>query len=133
MKTEVFKHSRLARTPPSTFLFLHLHLSNSPGSENPSPFLGSSDALLSTANDNRLVSAVDSLIKMRSIEGATACLGLGGQCSAALSGWVIGPPNRRCQRPLSTNRRTALRILQCAEVFDFWGLRPYLSHNPATF
>jgi hypothetical protein len=35
MKTEAFKHSRLARTPPSTFLFLHLHLSNSPGSEEP--------------------------------------------------------------------------------------------------
>ena len=29
--------SRSARTPPSTFLSLHLHLSNSPGSENPSP------------------------------------------------------------------------------------------------
>jgi hypothetical protein len=41
MKTEVFKYSRLARTPPSTFLFLHLHLSNSPGSEDPSPTVGS--------------------------------------------------------------------------------------------
>jgi len=26
-----------ARTPPSTFLFLHLHLSNSPGSLGPHP------------------------------------------------------------------------------------------------
>jgi hypothetical protein len=47
MKTEAFNYSRLARTPPSTFLFLHLYLSNSPGSEEPVsqlweffPFLG---------------------------------------------------------------------------------------------
>src|ERR1700759_4774213 len=30
-KTQGFRASRSARTPPSTFLFLHLHLSNSPG------------------------------------------------------------------------------------------------------
>src|ERR1700709_37509 len=41
MKTEGFKYSRLARTSPSTFLFLHLHLSNSPGPEHPSPIAGS--------------------------------------------------------------------------------------------
>ena len=30
-----FQLPRPARTPPSTFLFLHLHLSNSPGPEDP--------------------------------------------------------------------------------------------------
>src|ERR1700753_741145 len=44
--TCVFKQSRLARTPPSTFLFLHLHLSNSPGSEGPSPIAGSFRSLI---------------------------------------------------------------------------------------
>ena len=39
MKTEAFNYSRLARTPPSTFLFLHLYLSNSPGSEDPTSHL----------------------------------------------------------------------------------------------
>src|SRR5512136_2807234 len=83
MKTEVFKYSRLARTPPSTFLFLHLHLSNSPGPEDPSPITvsilasprGSPGSPHSTANDNRLVSAVDSLISMRSFTGTKTCLG----------------------------------------------------------
>jgi hypothetical protein len=32
-KTRGFREPRSARTPPSTFLFLHLHLSNSPGPE----------------------------------------------------------------------------------------------------
>src|SRR5258705_2541427 len=62
LKTEVSKYSRSARTPPSTFLFLHLHLSNSPGSENPNFQPGRPH---STANDNRWLSAVDSLISMR--------------------------------------------------------------------
>src|ERR1700743_399770 len=35
MKTEVSSHSRLASTAPSTFLFLHLHLSNSPEPRGP--------------------------------------------------------------------------------------------------
>src|SRR5436190_9470654 len=59
LKTEVSKYSRPARTPPSTFLFLHLHLSNSPGPENPnSPWRGGPQNSHSTANDNRLGSAV---------------------------------------------------------------------------
>src|SRR3978361_1141536 len=77
MKTEVFNYSKLARTPPSTFLFLHLHLSNSPGFENPSPITGSSASPHPTANDNRLLSAVDSLILVRSFTGTKTCLGLG--------------------------------------------------------
>src|ERR1700742_1027528 len=77
MKTEVFKYSRLARPPPSTFLFLHLHLSNSPGPEDPSPISGCPQTTHSTTNDNRQLSAVDSLILVRSFTGTTRCLGLG--------------------------------------------------------
>ena len=108
MKTEIFKYSRLARTPPSTFLFLHLHLSNSPGSENPSPIAGRSLTSLgkpprsphSTANDNRLASAVDSLILVRSFTGTKTCLGQ-------------GPKQRRAQWP---GYRPARSLLSTAVV-----------------
>ena len=43
----------------------------------------------------------ESLIVMRSLRDATRCLGLRGQCIAALSGRVIGPPDWSCQRPSS--------------------------------
>src|SRR3954464_7340565 len=45
--------SRLARTPPSTFLFLHLHLSNSPGRKTRLPSQEASRSTHSTANNNR--------------------------------------------------------------------------------
>ena len=48
-------------------------------------------------------------------------------------GRVIGPPDRRCQRLMSTNRRIAPRFLHCAETPIFQGQTPYLSHNPAAF
>jgi len=56
-------------------------------------------------NSNRLVSAVVSLNKVRSISGAFARLGQwpGG---AALSGWGYRPHLPGCQRQSSTNRRT---------------------------
>src|SRR5215475_12406897 len=76
-KTLSFRDPRPARTPPSTFLFLHLHLSNSPGPETPPPVgRKGSQSSVSTANDNRLGSVVTSLIKMRSFTGAKTCLGL---------------------------------------------------------
>src|SRR5271167_445561 len=105
LKTEVFKYSRSARTPPSTFLFLHLHLSNSPGSENPSPIAGAfcrnspkrgvSRRPHSTTNDNRLSSAVESLILVRSFTGTKTCLGQ-------------GPRQRRAQWPVYKPGRSAL-------------------------
>src|ERR1700761_8962238 len=105
MKTEVFKYSRLARTPPSTFLFLHLHLSNSPGSENPSPLAGSLPFETlprksfrhphSPTNDTRLPPAVDSLISVRSFTGTITCLGR-------------GPRQRRAQWPGYKPPRSAL-------------------------
>ena len=88
----------------------------------------SSNILHSTANNNRLVSAVESLIKVRSIKGANACLGLVGQCSAALSGRFISSPDRPCQRSLSTNRRIVWSFLQCAKVLAFSG--PYAVLEP---
>ena len=48
-------------------------------------------------------------------------------------GRVISPPDRRCQRLLSTNRRLALPVSRRKEASIFAGFAPYLSHNPATF
>jgi len=121
--------SRSARTPPSTFLFLHLHLSNSPGPENPSPlfrelrpsprpFNEGFQTSHSTTNDNRFPPAVDSLISVRSLQARTNALAEG-QCSAALSGRFIGPPHRRCQRLMSRNRRIGSRILSRRQALFF--------------
>ena len=105
LKTEAFKYSRLARTPPSTFLFLHLHLSNSPGPKAPSHHGGS---ILKPPSDDKSQPISDRLLIHSSKRGASQARKLAvaeGQSSAALSGRVIGPPNRGCQRSLSTNRR----------------------------
>ena len=74
------------------------------------PFLEGSRSSHPTTNNNRLLSAVESLIVMRSLRGAKRCVGLGGQCIAALSGRVIGPPDRGCQRPSSRNCRIARKF-----------------------
>ena len=86
-----------------------------------------------TTNNNRLLSAVKSLIVMRSLRGAKRCVGLGGQCIAALSGRVIGPPDRGCQRPSSRNCRIARKFFQTPRSPYVSGLWPHLSHIPATF
>ena len=83
--------SRLARTPPSTFLFLHLHLSNSPAlrtrffrsevSSPPSvagslePGCPAAQPIHRTKNDNRQLIGCSSLITMRSLRGAEMCQG----------------------------------------------------------
>jgi hypothetical protein len=86
LKTEVFKYSRLARTPPSTFLFLHLHLSNSPGSK-PLPTIRRDICnLIRRQITTDFLSVVDSLIIMRSFRGAVARRGR-------------GPKQRRAQWP----------------------------------
>jgi hypothetical protein len=48
-------------------------------------------------------------------------------------GRFISPPDQRCQRLLSTNRRVALPVSRRKEASIFAGFTPYLSHNPATF
>jgi hypothetical protein len=124
LKTEVSKYSRSARTPPSTFLFLHLYLSNSPGSENPnSPTRGGSGRPHSTANDNRWVSAVDSLISMRSFTGTKTCLGQEPrQCRAQWSGYkpaqsalstpVVNKSSHRERESHTTKKSRYLRALR---------------------
>jgi hypothetical protein len=93
--------SRSARTPPSTFLFLHLHLSNSPGSKTPLPSREPStgkpleeafQTSHSTTNDNRLGSAVDSLILVRSFTGTKTRLGRGPKQRRAQ--WAVYKPAR---------------------------------------
>jgi len=49
-----------------------------------------------------------------------------GQCSAALSGRVIGPPYLACQRPLSENRRMTWIIFATQRSPDFSRLRAVL-------
>ena len=78
-----------------------------------------------TTNNNRLLSAVESLIVMRSLRGAKRCVGLGGQCIAALSGRVIGPPDRGCQRPSSTNCRIRSKKFATQRSPYIWGLWPH--------
>ncbi len=72
----------------------------------------------STTNDNRFPPAVDSLISVRSLQARTNALAEG-QCSAALSGRFIGPPHRRCQRLMSTNRRIGSRFLSRRQALIF--------------
>ena len=102
LETEVSKYSRPARTPPSTFLFLHLHLSNSPGSENPTPQAG---RVIKTLIRRQMTTDWDRLFfthHHEELDGHDKLPWPRGQCSAALSGRFIGPPNRRCQRLSST-------------------------------
>src|SRR5215475_6481641 len=112
LKTEVSKYSRPARTPPSTFLFLHLHLSNSPGSENPTPRGGE---VVKTLTRRQMTTDWDRLFfthHHEELDGHDKLPWPRGQCSAALSGRVIGPPNWRCQRLRQQNFTSKARILQ---------------------
>ena len=67
----------------------------------------------------------ESLIVMRSLRGAKRCVGLGGQCIAALSGRVIGPPDRGCQRPSSRNCRITSKKFATQRSPYIWGLWPH--------
>ena len=134
MKTEVFKYSRLRKDSA-----VHVSLSSSslvkqPGIAGTPPFRPEgSRSSHPTTNNNRLLSAVESLIVMRSLRGAKRCVGLGGQCIAALSGRVIGRPDRSCQRPSSTNCRIVWKNFETPRSPYVSGLWPHLSHIPATF
>jgi hypothetical protein len=116
---------------------VHVSLSSSslvkqPGAETPLPYRGALSVPHSTANDNRPTPAVFALIIMRSLRARKLALAKG-QNSAALSGRVIGPPDLRCQRPLSTNRRIEELFLRREEAALFGDFAPHLSHIPATF
>ena len=130
-KTEVFNLPRPARTPPSTFLFLHLYLSNSPG---PKPQLpsGSSRNLHPTVNDNRFSPAVDPLFKSERLQRRGS--GLGQEPKQRRAQWVSYRP---AQSGLST---TFVRKPSHTEARPgrgkfpwFWGdFAPYLGHIPTT-
>src|SRR5215475_10071758 len=77
LKTEVSRYSRPARTPPSTFLFLHLHLSNSPGPEDPNSPGGE---VVKTLIRRQMTTDWDRLLftlHHESLTGTTNCLGQG--------------------------------------------------------
>jgi hypothetical protein len=98
---------------------VHVSLSSSllvkqPGTEGPNCITHP------TTIDNRQLSAACSLIGMRSIE-ARRCVLAEAKTAAALSGRVIGQPDPRCQRPLSTNRRIGKKIHRAANKPRFIG------------
>jgi hypothetical protein len=98
----------------------------------PAPTLKGSFQSHPTTNNNRQLSAVYSLISMRNFAGHKTLRWPRGQCSAALSGCLIGPPDRGCQRSLSTNRRIESGNLEAPKSPYFSVLHAALGHNPAT-
>jgi hypothetical protein len=72
----------------------------------------------STANHNRQVPVVDSLIKMRSFKGHESLPWLRANAAPRSVGRVIGPPNRSCQRSLSINRRIVWDIFAVRRSLD---------------
>jgi hypothetical protein len=113
-KLALSRKARSARTPPSTFLFLPIQLSNSPGREPLSQLLGATKALPltlhPTTNDNRITAGCLFTHLNEEHRGTEPCLGRRGQGSAALSGWVISSRFVYCQRLSSTNCRIAQTI-----------------------
>jgi hypothetical protein len=97
---------------------VHVSLSSSslvkqPGVQKPPlPPLGASEDSHSTANDNRLLSAVDSLILVRSFTGTKTCLGQGPRQRRAQ--WAVYKPARSSLSTVvvnkSSHRRTESRI-----------------------
>jgi len=97
MKTEVSTRSRSARTPPSTFLFLHLHLSNSLGPK-PRPTL---NGVFEDPSDDKwqpMETGCSFTHQNEELHEARELAVAEGQGSAALSGRVIVPPHSACQR-----------------------------------
>src|ERR1700760_1833460 len=105
-KTQGFREPRSARTPPSTFLFLHLHLSNSPGPEAPTPVAGRFRKTLlrrqMTTDLHRLLIHSSKRGASRARKHALACGPM--QRRAQWSGYR--PPRTPLSTVLSTNRRT---------------------------
>ena len=78
-----------------------------------------SRSLLPTTNNNRQLSAADSLIVVRSFKGTTPCLDLG-QDSAAPEWAGYRPAQRTLSTVLSTNRRNICKP-------TFWRITPDFS------
>ena len=107
-KTQGLRQPRSARTPPSTFLFLHLHLSNSPGPEGPTPVAGRSEK---TPFRRQMTTDLHRLLLHSSKRGASR---------ARKHALACGPMQRRAQwsgyrrprTPLSTVLSTNRRIIR---------------------
>jgi hypothetical protein len=81
------------------------------GSKTPLPSLEGSPSPHSTANDNRLPSAVDSLISMRSFTGTKTCLGQEPrQCRAQ---WAVYKPARSSLSTVVVNKSSHRRRESC--------------------
>jgi hypothetical protein len=118
---------RPARTPPSTFLFLHLYLSNSPRPEGLSPLEGLEVPLddKSQPIDYRLF---DSLIGMRSFTRHQTRSWPRAKTAPRSVGRSINPPHRPCQRLMSTNRRIVRTYFAARRSCDFCA--PYAVLEP---
>jgi hypothetical protein len=132
-KTRGFREPRSARTPPSTFLFLHLHLSNSPGPESPTPVAGRSAKPRFDGKSQPTGIGCYFTHQNEEHHGRENMPWPVGQCSAALSGRVIGSPERRCQRSRQEIVASLGEFLRRKEAAIFAKHAPHLSHIPATF
>jgi hypothetical protein len=103
------------------------------GSKTPLPSPGASKDPHSTANDNRWLSAVDSLILVRSFTGTKTRLGQWPRQRRAQ--WAVYKPARSSLSTVvvnkSSHRQRESPTTKKAPFFK--GFAPYLSHNPATF
>ena len=117
---------------------VHVSLSSSslvkqPGVRRPHPQQpGVPEDSHSTTNNNRLLSAVNSLILVRSFTGTKTCLGQGPRQRRAQ--WAVYKP---AQQPLSTAvvNKSSHHPIETLDIKKppFKVITPYLSHNPATF
>ena len=126
------QHARFARTPPSTFLFLHLHLSNSPGRKPQLSIVESENLSIrrqTPTEDYRLGLHASQWRASKTRQHAKAK----SQGIAALSGRVIGPSHQACQRLSSINRHTPSKNQEVQKTKVFRAFTPHLGHNPASF
>jgi hypothetical protein len=129
-QTSSNRDSQGLRRPRFSFFIFTCQTARGP--KTPLPFLEGLRRPHSTANDNRLASAVDSLILVRSFTGTKTCLGQGPRQRRAQ--WAVYKPARSALSTVVVNKSSHHRgILHCKEVSIFKDLAPYLSHNPATF
>ena len=153
---------RPARTPPSTFLFLPIHLSNSPGPEGPrSPEAGRGRNSSLPTEIGRHV-RVSNRVSVRSFAGAQRCRGeprtvkglyrpracmlstlsprrASGnfmRASHAAAHQELHPAgHQRCRGPSlkTTMRQALLHMVACKRVASARVVAPHYSHIPATF
>ena len=120
-KAEASLSSRPARTPPSTFLFLHLYLSNSPRPEGLSPLEGFRSPFRRQITTDRL-SAVRFTHQNEELREAQTRSWPKAKTAPRSVGRSINPPDRPCQRLMSTNRRIMRTYFATPRTRCFCGL-----------